>query len=220
MIRRGIAPVLALILGGCFGSEQTPFPPGLEPLEEENLATPPMGTVEQPYPEELVMVRSMAAPRTPSVHAIGYVRRPLLDVWEALRDPDVGADRRTFARWSATDDVEPEYDYSYVIHSVIENVITVEYDVTWRHGVIEGTLEAPTFVSARYQKTSGSTVIQTLEGGVLLTAVTPDVTEVEIIEHLRAFESSHENIEQFLADMFAELVIRARGEPLPPIDEL
>ena len=39
--------------------------------------------------------------------------------------------------------VEPEYDYSYVIHSVIVNVITVEYDVTWRHGVVEGTLEAP-----------------------------------------------------------------------------
>jgi hypothetical protein len=96
----------------------------------------------------------------------------------------------------------------------------VEYDVTWRHGVIEGTLEEPTFVSARYQKTAGSTVIQRLNGGVLLIAVTPDVTEVQIIEELRAFESGYENIESFLRDMYAELKIRARGEPLPPIAEL
>ncbi|MGE0790002.1 MAG: hypothetical protein AB7S26_30285 [Sandaracinaceae bacterium] len=212
---------IALLGAGCFGSEETPFPPGLEPLEETNLASPPAGTPEDPFPEVLSMTRAMVGPRTKSVHAIGFVHRPLADVWEALRDPDVGADRRTFARWSTTADVEPEYDFSYVIHSVIEMVITVEYDVTWRHGVIEGTVEAPIFVSARYQKTDGSTVIQRLEGGVLLREVEPGITRVEIIEYLRTINGSeHDAIESFLQDMFAELVIRARGEPLPPIDEL
>lgn len=206
----------AVLLAGCFGSETTPFPEGLEPLEETNLAAPG----DPDYPEELVMVRGMGAARTPSVHAIGYVRRPIADVWEGLRDPDVGADRRTFASWSATHDVEPEYDYSYVIHSVIENLITVEYDVTWRHGVVEGTLEEPTLVAVRYQKTEGSTVIMRLEGSVLLTAVEPGVTEVQIIEYLRAVESGHGNIEAFLQDMFAELVLRSNGQELPPIDEL
>ena len=136
----------AVCVAGCFGEEQTPFPPGLEPLEAENLAAFPEPSEAQPHPEQLVMARSFApetVERTHSVHARGYVRAPLVDVWEALRDPDVGADRRTFSEWSSTEGVEPDYDYSYVIHSVIENVITVEYDVTWRHGVVEGRLEAP-----------------------------------------------------------------------------
>lgn len=214
---------LAALLIGCFGEEETPFPPGLEPLEEENLATLPPAQEDEPYPEELVMVRDFAADaseRTPSVHARGYVRASVHDTWEALRDPDVGADRRVFSAWTVTEDVEPEYDYSYVIHSVITNVITVEYDVTWRHGVVVGTLAAPTVAAARYQKTAGSTAITDLRGSVVLYEVEPGVTEVQIIEYLNAVASNHRNIESFLRDMFAELVIRAHGGELPPIEEL
>lgn len=214
---------LALLLGtGCFGELPTPFPPGLEPLEGENLSPGPAPRDGEPYPEELVLVRAFAPdiPRTHSVHARGYVHAPLRVVWESLRDPDVGADRRTFSEWSTTFDVEPGYDYSYVIHSVIVNIITVEYDVTWRHGVVEGTLEAPTLAAARYQKTSGSTAISDLRGSFVLTEVAPGVTEVQIIEYLAAVASGHENIESFLNDVFAELLILSRGDPLPPIDEL
>ena len=41
-----------------------------------------------------------------------------------------------------------------------------------------------------------------------------------IIEYLRAVASGHENIESFLRDMFAELVILSHGGTLPPVDEL
>ncbi|MEZ4339220.1 MAG: hypothetical protein R3B82_21580 [Sandaracinaceae bacterium] len=212
---------MGIVAMGCFSDVETPFPPGLEPLEECT-APAPDPVDGDPHPETLVMVRAFApyGPRTPAVHARGFVQAPVADVWAALRDPDVGADRRTFAEWSTTWDVEPEYDYSYVIHSVIENVITVEYDVTWRHGVVEGTLTAPTFVSARYQKTAGSSAIDDLQGSILLREVAPGITEVSIVEYLRAIASGHENIESFLNDMFRELVIASHGGELPPIDEL
>lgn len=211
----------ALLLSGCFGNEVTPFPPGLEPLET-NVAAAPEPRDGDPYPEELVTVRKFAPnpPRTHAVHARGYVQAPILDVWEALRDPDVGADRRAFREWSTIYDVEPEYDYSYVIHSVIENVIIVEYDVTWRHGVALGTLDAPTLVSAVYQKTSGSTAISDLRGSILLTEIEPDVTEFAWVAYLRTIGSDHDNIETFMRDLFAELVILSHGGELPPIDEL
>ena len=212
---------MGLCVSGCFSEVETPFPPGLEPLED-NVAPAPEPVDGDPYPETLVMVRQLApyTPRTHSVHARGFVRAPTADVWAALRDPDVGADRRTFSDWSATQVVEPEYDFSYVIHSVITNVIVVEYDVTWRHGVVEGTLERPLLVSARYQKTEGSSAIEDLQGSILLREVEPGVTEVAIIEYLRAVASGHENIESFLRDMFAELVILSHGGTLPPVDEL
>lgn len=213
--------ILALCASGCFEEIETPFPPGLEPLEE-NTAPAPAPVDGDPYPETLVMVRAFApsTPRTHAIHARGFVRAPTVDVWAALRNPDIGADRRTFSEWSTTYDVEPEYDYSYVIHSVIDNVIIVEYDVTWRHGVVEGTLESPLLVSARYQKTSGSSAIQDLRGSVILREVEPGVTEVAIVEYLRAISSGHENIESFLQDMFRGLVIVSHGDPLPPIEEL
>ena len=222
MTRTAFIPLsLGLAAAGCFSDVATPFPPGLEPLED-NLAPPPEPTAEERFPETLVMERRLAPylPRTPAVHARGYVRAPVARVWAALREPDVGADRRTFSEWSTTYDVEPEYDYSYVIHSVIDNVIIVEYDVTWRHGVVEGTLETPRLVSARWQKTAGSSAIDDLQGSILLREVEPGVTEIAIIEYLRAIASGHENIESFLRDMFSELVILAHGGTLPPIDEL
>ncbi len=222
MTRTGfIAVFLGCGVTGCFSDVETPFPPGLEPLEECT-APAPAPVDGDPYPETLTMVRAFApyGPRTHAVHARGFVRAPVFDVWAALRNPDIGADRRVFSEWSTTWDVEPEYDFSYVIHSVIVNVITVEYDVTWRHGVVIGTLEAPTLVSARYQKTSGSSAIDDLQGSILLTEVEPGVTEVAIVEYLRAVGSGHENIESFLHDMFSGLVIVSHGDPLPPVDEL
>jgi len=55
---------------------------------------------------------------------------------------------------------------------------------------------------------------------LVLTEIEPGVTEVAIVEYLRALSSDHSNIEAFLRDMFAELVILSHGGELPPIAEL
>ena len=218
-----VAMVSVLVLGGCFGNVDTAFPQGLEPLEHENIASPPAPVDGDRYPEQLSTARSIAldtSPRTNSVHARAYVHAPIAVVWEALRNPDVDADRRVFSSWSEMPLDEPEYDYSYIVHAVITNVITVEYDVTWRHGVVTGTLDAPEIVAVRYQKTSGSTAVQDLRGSIVLRSVTPDVTEMEIIEYLRAVGSGYDNIESFLHDMFEEVLAFSHGQPLPPVSAL
>lgn len=218
-----IAVAATLLLAGCFDNVDTPFPPGLEPLEDVNQAPAPAPAEGDPYPEQLSTVRLFApdaTERTPSVHARAYVHAPVATVWEALRNPDVDADRRVFSSWSAMPLDEPEYDFSYVVHAVIVNVITVEYDVTWRHGAVVGTLEHPELVAITYQKTFGSTAVQDLRGSIVLRAVTPDVTEMEIIEYLRAVSSNHTNIESFLHDMYAGVVALSHGEPLPAVTDL
>ncbi len=218
-----IIVLAAVLLVGCFDQVDTPFPPGLEPLEAENLAPDPAPVDGDPYPEQLSTVRSYAldtTDRTPSVHARAYVHAPLATVWEALRNPDVDADRRVFSSWSSMPLDEPEYDYSYIVHAVIVNVITVEYDVTWRHAVVLGTLEEPELIAVRYQKTFGSTAIQDLRGSIVARAVTPDVTEIEIIEYLRSVSSGHTAIESFLHDMYEEVLALSHGEPLPAVADL
>jgi hypothetical protein len=218
-----IVALSAALLAGCFDNVQTPFPPGLEPLEAENEAPAPTPVDGDPYPEQLSWVRSFApdtTERTPSVHARAYVHAPVAAVWEALRNPDVDADRRVFSSWSVVPREEIEYDYSYDLHAVIVNVITVEYDVTWHHGVVLGTLDEPELVAIRYQKTFGSNAIQDLRGSIVLREVTSDVTELQIIEYLRAVGATHANIESFLHDMYEEVLALSHGEPLPPVEEL
>jgi hypothetical protein len=215
------APLLAIFLLGCFGEAETAFPPGLEPLEAENMAPAPEPIDGDPYPEAITMVRSFATDvdaRTPEVHARAYVHAPITQVWEILRNPDVDADRRVLASWSVlATDVEPEYDFSYILHHVIINVITVEYDMTWRHAAVLGSVEAPELVAIRFQKTDGSTVIEDLRASIVMRPITSDVTELEIIELLRAVGSSHANIESFLNDFFASIVALAHGQPLPTL---
>lgn len=226
-----LAAVLGLLaLPGCFTNVTTPFeapdsgtlfPPGLEPLEPDT-ATPPAPVGGDMYPEQLSMLDGYAPGsmgHTPSVQAIGYVHAPVAAVWAAVRNPDVGADRRSFTSYSWRTGTEM-YDYSLIEHAIIVNVVTVEYEVTWRHGVVVGTLEAPTEVAITYQKTWGSTAIADLRGSFVLTEVAPGITEMRVIEYLRASGAGHANIHSFFSDMFAEVLALAHGLPEPPISAI
>ena len=167
MRRRLATLLLSLLASGCWGDETTLFPPGLEPAAEINEATYPVGSEAEPYPERIELVRTYAEnarQRPPSIHGRGYVHAPIATVWEALQTPDVNADRRVFDRYEVRRDVEPDYDVSYAIDATIEDLITVRYTTTFRHGVIEGTLEAPLLVAVAWQKTEGSTIISELRG--------------------------------------------------------
>lgn len=206
---------------GCFGDETLVFPPGLEPAAEVHEAPFPEGDVDTPFPERLELIRTTAenARQTPpSVHGSAYVQAPLSDVWEALRNPDVSADRRAFDAYEVENDVEPEYDYSYRIDATINNIITVEYSTNFRHGVIEGTLDAPLAVAVAWQKTEGSTIIAELRGSIIARAVTEDVTSLEMIQYGRTAMSNHEDNETYLTDVFEATVALTDGQPLPDVD--
>ena len=122
-MRRTLVILLSCIaLAGCFGEETTIFPPGLEPAAELNEASYPEGTAADPFPERIELVRTYAEnarQRPPSIHGRGYVHAPIAAVWEALRNPDVSADRRVFDAYEVERDVEPEYDHSYKISNTV-----------------------------------------------------------------------------------------------------
>ena len=119
-----------------------------------------------------------------------------------LAPPPLHADH---AKLEIEHDVEEGYDYSYRIHNVVRDIVTLEFDVTWRQGAVEGTVEAPTRVGIRYQKTAGSDYIDLLRGSIVLTAVGDEVTAVEMIEHLQAAAGAGQaEIEAYFRDLFAD----------------
>ena len=208
-----------VLLSGCWGDETVLFPPGLEPVTPVNEAVYPVGDAADPYPERLEVALTYAegvAGRPPSVHARGYVHAPLSAVWEALRTPDVSADRRNFESYTVETDVEPEYDFSYRIHAVVQDIVTVRYTTTFRHGVFEGTVQDPVSILEAWQKTEGSTIIRELRGSAVARAISPDVTAIELMQFSRTPASNHPDNEAYLRDVYDAVVALSHGRPLPP----
>ena len=222
--RRRIVPILAVLLGlvaclglaaGCYGNETSPFPPGLEPAGD-NVAEYPTPEGDDAYPEKLTLVTGTNDSYA-WANAKGYIHAPLADVWAALQDPEVVVVRRKVDKWSVTDDVEPEYEVSFRVSETVYDLITVDFQVTWREGTVERSApaEAPTSVIAVFQKTWGSTVIESMKGSVLLKRVDDGTTAVETVEHLDALMSAEESVASYQPDLFASLKARAHGQPLP-----
>ena len=208
-----VLPLLGSMLFGCYGSEVTDFPDGLEPLDE-NMLEPPMGTEDDPYPEEYVLEASNGG-RYSLILGRGYIHAPLAEVWAAYQDPAVGADRRTSPEWSSSPVDDPAYEESYVVHHVKHDIVTVEWDVTWRHGLVEGTMEQPEVVAIRWQKTEGSTLISVIEGSLVLRSVGEgDITEVELAYHASATGAGRDTFVRYMQDVYDDAVAVTHGEPL------
>ena len=202
-----------LATAGCAGKADNRFPHGLARLDEDNLANFPVGDGSDPYPEILETVTGEASSHE-YVHGKGYVRAGITETWTALQEPAVSADRRAVTDWNVTHDVENGYDVSYRIHNTVEDVITVEFDITWRHGATVGPVDQPDEVIINYAKTDGTSFIQILRGSIVLYEVDDGVTAVEIIEHLEAPSGIGPAV-QYVRDVHSETVLMVRGEPLP-----
>jgi hypothetical protein len=167
------------LIGGCaLGKEVTAFPPGLEPLEA-NTAEWPDATDGARYPEEQNLNTGDAEDEELGVdyswsHGRGYIQMPINKVYQALVVPRVNADRREIDSYEVTWDVEPDYPHSYVLSNVVNDVLTIEFDVTWRHGATAGSEDEPEQIGTRWQKTEGSTVIEILRGSVRTFPVSDD----------------------------------------------
>ena len=203
----------ALFASGCFDNVATVFPEGLEPFEEVNEAPLPMG--EEPYPEHLTFVRKRCCHGALNVHAKAYVQADVATTFAAVRNPLAGADRREAVTFTYEEDIDPEYRWSHRSHLVIPDIVTVEFDLTWRSDIVEGTVEEPTITATRWQKTFGTTAIARLEGSIVCREVEPGVTVLEIQYHLDALSSSYETIEDYLQGYYDSILALVRGEPLP-----
>lgn len=207
------AMLSAALLSGCFGDEATEFPPGLEPLEANT--APPIAPVDgDAYPEVMSLVTGQKRDHAFG-HARAYVKADLVTTWAALRTPDASVDRRQVDEWTIEDGADPAYAYSYVVHNTVRRVVTLNFDVTWRHDVAAGTVEEPEVIAGAWQKTFGSTLIASLKGTLSAREVTPGITEVELIQHLDAVQGGADPIEDFLTDYYGSIRAVAHGEPLP-----
>ncbi len=211
------------VLAGSACNKSTMFPPGLDPLDEVNKAPLPMGTADNPYPEVLSMV-SGHSNGYDWVHARAYVDAAPAVTYLGIHTAKVSADP-TIDGPSFTYDVEPLYEYSYKIH--YEPSPGVEFEVTWRHGVVDGTDDAPDLTASRFQKTWGTTYINLLQGSVLSHPVADahdmpvadangnplPVTEIEIIEHLDATAADTGTLETYFRNFFKDLLTFVHSQP-------
>jgi hypothetical protein len=209
-------PIALLCLAGCFGSRESDFAPGLEPLEE--IRAPAPTSANGSLPEAFELVLGQHDDGTNWGHLRGYVHAPMIDVWEAYQQADVVVDRRRVHTFTPRLGVEEEYDYSMAIDTVVRDIITVEYTVTWRHGAVGDELD-PEKVAIRWQKTHGSPLIDTLRGSiVLLPTRFNSITEVHSIEHLKAPRTSTDDVEGLLSDVWADLIAYVHGRSLQSFD--
>lgn len=201
---------------GCGRSGEVDFPSRLAPLED-NLAPLPGPVDGDPYPEVLEVVSGGDSDLW-WAHARGFVKAPSGVVWAAAREPAVGVDRREVDEWTVEFDTVEGFDDSYTIHNTVKDILTVEYDSTWVHELQKGTEDAPERVVAQWDKTDGTTFIDLLAGSMVLTPVEAGVTQVDLIEHLRASLRDDQTIASYLRDLHADLVATAHGRPLPTFD--
>lgn len=216
MKRRASALSTVLFLGlsaGCGGDEATTFPPGLQPFEAVTVPLPP-ATASDPRPEVFV-TRVGEGADYEWAQGRGYVHAPLARVYEALRDPDVTTDRRRVSEYTVTSNSEPEYPFSYRVHNVVHDLVTLEFDMSWRLGPNDGSEAAPTAVSAIYQKTIGSTFIDVLRGDIVARQVDASTTDIEMVRHIRSSGAGGPEAAIYLQDVYNNVLARVRGQPLP-----
>lgn len=197
------------LLVGC--KSKTPFPEGLAPLEDNKAAWPSEGneTIETKLGTEEDKDDGYTWG-----HARGYVQRPVDDVYSALVKPRVSANRRSLAEYSVENDVE-DYEHSYALHNRVEDLISFEFSITWRHGSLDGDDEAPQEIGSRWQKTEGADVIELQRGSVYTWAVDESVTAVEIVLHQRSMGDDRDIVSTYLDDYYADILAAAHGESLP-----
>ncbi len=155
----------------------TPFPPGLEPLEDNEVSDA------DSYDEVLRTVTLDASDIR--IHGRGYVQVPPGELWSLAKMPDAMIARCSTDERMVQAGNELDYEFAFLVHYIVRDILTVEWDDQWRYGVIEGTVDAPMLGMVRHQKVQGSDFISLSEGTIqILATEDPQVTELAFVEHL------------------------------------
>lgn len=207
--RLAVSSLIAL-LAACGPPPLAPLPADLLPLDEINEAPLPSPG----YPEEFNTAMDTEGDYD-WAHGRGYISRPIAYVWNALQDPEVLLDRRFVAKWDVIKDIDPTRAASWRVHSVVHNILTIDFDVEWRIDTSGGTDASPEAVAGRARKVGGTTFISLLDDSVVLRAVDDDVTLVELIRHTKTFNTGAKENERYIRDIYETLRERAHGRAFP-----
>ncbi|MBA3456495.1 MAG: hypothetical protein H0T42_25625 [Deltaproteobacteria bacterium] len=200
----------AMVLVGCQDNVATPFPPGLEPLDDNTVADAPGAPTEE--------LRTTTVSGDPvNVHGRGYVLVAPGALWALTKQPAAMIARCSTDEQQITESNDADYERSFLVHYIVRDVLTVEWDDQWRYGVVTGTTDAPVLGMIRHQKTQGSDFITVSEGTVQVLATDdPEVSELAFVEHLDAVSGGSGDVVAGMQTNYDALVALAHGAPIPP----
>ncbi len=199
-----------VLLAGCQDDISTPFPPGLEPFDDDAAPAALDGTVQE--------VLTHASTDDDFIRAYGraFIFVSPTEVYAAAHDPEVMLAACSTTSHSVDFGNEPEYELSFLVHYFVDDILNVEWDDQWRGDVVTGTLDNPELVMIKHQKIQGSDFITLSEGTVQLLATDdPGITEVRFVEHLDAVMASEGDVIDGMQSNFDRLLAVAHGNPIP-----
>jgi hypothetical protein len=209
--RRALLAGAALALAGCQDDVSTPFPPGLEPFADDDV---PGGL---PAPEGEQLQTSASSGGMIRAYGRGLVLAPPSALWTASKVPEAMVARCQTTRRTFMLDNEPEHELSFLVHYVVDDILTVEWDDQWRGDVVTGASDAPELAMVKHQKIQGSDFITLSEGSIEVRATDdPAVTELWFVEHLDAISGSSDDVVSGMRDNYDALVALAHDLPIPP----
>jgi hypothetical protein len=200
-----LAAVLLAVSAGCQSNVKTPFPPGLEPLEDNPVVL--TGAV-----EEGLVTKTTDSPYV-KIYGRGYVAASPATVWAAAKSPAPNIAKCSTDQQAVTENNDPAYEYSFLVHYTVNNILTVEWDDQWRFGTIT---DVPFLAMIRHQKTQGSDLISLSEGTIEVDATDdPNVTELSFVEHLDATSAGVSDVLKGVQHNYDSLVAVSHGNPVP-----
>lgn len=194
--------------GACQDNVATPFPPGLEPLEPNEV---PDAASYDEFLETVTLDSDDIR-----IHGRGYIHAPPGVLWQLMKIPEAMIARCKTSERTIQPGNEPEYEFAFLVHYIVRDLLTVEWDDQWRYGVIEGTPDAPSFGMVRHQKVQGSDFIAVSEGTIQVLATDdPQVSELAFVEHLDAISGSAQDVIRGMQDNFNRLHALTHDAPDP-----
>jgi len=197
----------SFLLAGCQDDISTPFPPGLEPFEDDAVPGGLDGTVAETL--------TTSSNSNDFIHAYGrgYIFAPPATVFAAAHDPTVMIALCSTTTQTVTTGNEPEYDLSYLVHYFVDDILNVEWDDQWRGDVV---VDDPELVVIKHQKIQGSDFVRLSEGTIeLLATDDPGITEVQFVEHLDAVSAGEGDVISGMQSNYDRLLAASHGSPAP-----
>lgn len=201
---------LVLGLAACQDSISTPFPPGLEPFDDDD----EVDAIDAPLGEEL----RTASKDTDMIRAYGrgYVLASPAEVYAVTHEPQVMIALCKTDTQTVTLGNEPEYDLSYLVAYFVDDIVNVEWQDQWRGDVVVGSEAETELAMIKHQKVLGSDFIAVSEGTIQLRATDdPALTEIRFVEHLDAIGGSEADVIAGMQHNYDRIVAAIRGATLP-----
>ncbi len=193
-----------LLLSGC-GDNIDPLPEGLTELEPNQASAGPIGSLQFAQGEDDYLW----------LHGRAEVAGNAAVVWAGLQSAERVVATCSLNRYKITPIVDERYDFSFTTDNEVDNILTVDWQETWRFGTLRDDLTGSAR-RIRYQKTEGSSFISLIEGEIdLTTEVDSGVMEIRLIEHLKAIGGGIADMKQSMQRRFDIMVALAQGAPLP-----